>query len=249
MCTRSLARPGLGLISLLAALCLPLHAQRLGSISGTVFSAAKVEGNPSAKGPAIEGARISLVGTAFAVISNRRGEVSFNGLTPGKYIIQASAIGYSTLSSPIEVKALETLEVEFEAEAQSVRLPDIEVAETPNLPADFLRRSQSGRGRYFNRAEIERRNPPTVADLLRTVPGMRIACRGPVCSAGLMRAPRNCPPSFWIDGIPADPVVAWLQPPRDLDGVEVYSGPSETPPELDSAARSHALMSALQCQR
>ena len=110
--------------------------------------------------------------------TNSRGEFSFSGLTPGKYIIQASAIGFTPLSSPIEVKPLETLEVEFEVDAESVRLPDIDVSEKPNLPADFLRRSQEGGGRYFMRAEIEKRDPRTVGDLLRAVAGMRVDCRG-----------------------------------------------------------------------
>ena len=213
MRTRSLARPGLALLVALLALCSPLDAQRLGSIIGTVRS--------GEKGPVLEGARVLLIGTELVVITNSKGEFAFHGITPGKYVIQASAIGFGTLTSPIDVKPLETVEVRFEADAESFRLPDLEVAERPNLPADFVRRSQEGRGRYFSRAEIEKRNPQTVADLLRTVPGMRVDCRGIVCRAVLSRAPRGCQPTYWMDGIPADPALVWLQPPRDLDGVEV----------------------------
>ena len=234
MRSRSLARPGLGLLMALLALCPPLHAQRLGAISGVVLTATNRSG--------IEAARVVLVGTPFVVTTNQRGEFSFNGLTPGKYIIQASAIGFTTLSSPIEVRALETLEVEFESEAQSVRLPDIEVAEKPNLPADFVRRSQEGGGRYFHRADIEKRDPRTVGDLLRGVAGMQIDCRGPICRAVFARSPRNCEPAYYMDGIPVDATVVWLQPPRDLDGVEVYSGPAETPPELNRSASCGAIV-------
>lgn len=231
---RSLARPGLGLLAALLALCPPLQAQRLGSITGSVLTAANRSG--------ILGARVTLVGTPFVVNTNPRGEFSFNGLTPGRYVIQASAIGFGTLSSPIEVKALQTLEVEFEADPESVRLPDLEVAETPNLPADFLRRSREGGGRYFHRAEIERRDPRTVGDLLRGVAGMRVDCRGPVCRAVFARSSRNCQPAYYMDGIPVDASVVWLQPPRDLDGVEVYSGPAEMPPELNRSASCGAVV-------
>ena len=231
---RSLARPGLGLLTALLALCPPLQAQRLGAISGAVVAA------PTRSG--IAGARVTLVGTPFLVTTNARGEFSFNGLTPGKYIIQASAIGFATLSSSIEVKPLETLEVEFEAEAESFRLPDLEVAEKPNLPPDFLRRSQSGGGRYFHRAEIEKRDPRTVGDLLRGVAGMRVDCRGSMCAAAFLRSPKNCPPAFYMDGIPVDGSVVWLQPPRDLDGVEVYSGPAEVPPELNRSSSCGAIV-------
>ena len=231
---RSLARPGLALLVALPALCSPIDAQRLGSIIGTVRS--------GEQGPGLEGARVLLIGTELVVITNSKGEFAFHGITPGKYVIQASAIGFGTLSSPIDVKPLETVEVRFEADAESFRLPDLEVAERPNLPADFVRRSQEGRGRYFSRAEIEKRSPQTVADLLRTVPGMRVDCRGIVCRAVLSRAPRNCQPTYWMDGIPADPALVWLQPPRDLDGVEVYSGPSSTPPELERGSNCGAIV-------
>lgn len=234
MAVRSTGRSGRWLLLVLLALPPALHGQRLGAITGNVLAASNRSG--------IAGARVSLLGTAFVTITNSRGEFSFNGLTPGKYIIQASAIGYSPLSSPIEVKPLETLEVEFEADAESVRLPELQVTETPNLPADFLRRSQEGGGRYFMRAEIEKRDPRTVGDLLRGVAGMRVDCRGPVCRAAFARSPRNCVPAYYMDGIPVDETVVWLQPPRDLDGVEVYSGPAEMPPELNRFSSCGAIV-------
>lgn len=218
----------------LALLPPALSAQRLGSITGTVRT--------SANGPAIEGSRVALVGTTLITTTNARGEFAFHGLTPGKYVIQASAIGYATLSSPIEVKPLETLEIEFEVDPEAARLPDINVEEAPNLPADFVRRKSEGGGRYFTRADIERRNPNSVAELLRTVPGVRIECRGVECRAVFSRAPRNCPPAYFMDGAPVHSSFIWLQTPRDLDGVEVYSGPSETPPELNRFSSCGAIV-------
>ncbi|HEU5219618.1 MAG TPA: carboxypeptidase regulatory-like domain-containing protein, partial [Gemmatimonadales bacterium] len=78
MRTRSLARPGLGLLTALLALCPPLDAQRLGSINGTVLTSTNRSG--------IEGARVVLIGTPFVMSTNARGEFTFNGLVPGKYI-------------------------------------------------------------------------------------------------------------------------------------------------------------------
>ena len=45
-----------------------------------------------------------------------------------------------------------------------------------------------------------------------------------------------------MDGIPVDETVVWLQPPRDLDGVEVYSGPAEMPPELNRFSSCGAIV-------
>ena len=211
---------------LLALLALPqgVGAQRVGAISGTVRAANR--------GPLLEGARVVLLGTTLSVSTSRTGEFGFQGLVPGKYVIQASAIGYTTLSSPIEVKALETLQIEFETEPQSVNLPELEVSSHPNLPPEFLRRSQEGGGRYMNRAAIEQRNARDVAELLRGFPGVRLNCRRYPCTAELIRSSRSCPPAYFLDGIPVDAAGIMLQPPRDLDGIEVYSGLAETPPEL-----------------
>jgi len=209
-------------------------AQRLGSITGTVRT--------SAKGPAIEGSRVALLGTTLITTTNARGEFALHGLTPGKYVIQASAIGYATLSASIEVKSLETLEIDFEVDPEAARLPDIAVEEPPNLPADFVRRRAEGGGRYFTRADIEKRNANSVAELLRTVPGMRIECRGVECRAMFSRSPRNCPPAYFMDGAPVHSSFVWLQSPRELDGVEVYSGPSETPPELNRYSSCGAIV-------
>ena len=234
MLAPSYVRAGLGLLLASVALGSPLLAQRLGSIVGTV--------RVSEKGPPLEGARVTLIGTTLFVVTDAKGEFAFYGVTPGQYVIQASAIGHATLTSPIDVKPLETLKVEFETEPETFRLPELAVEERPNLPPDFVRRRQEGRGRYYSRADIERRDPRTVGDLLRTVPGMRVDCRGMVCRAVVARSPRGCQPSYWMDGIPTDAAVVWLQPPRDLDGVEVYSGPSETPPELERNSSCGAIV-------
>ena len=185
----------------------------------------------------LEGARINLVGTPFSTTSDARGQFRFVDLDPGQYVIQASAIGFATMSSPLLLKESETLEVEFEANPEAVNLPELTVEERANHgPADWLRRKSEGRGRYITRQYIEDRRASTVPDALRMVPGLRIECRGSqICVARMARAPRGCSPAYFMDGIPTDPAVLWLTPVGEIEGIEVYSGPAETPPELESA--------------
>ena len=188
-------------------------------------------------GVPLEGARISLVGTPHSATSDARGQFRFIDLDPGQYVIRASAIGYATMTSPLLLKESETLEVEFEANPEAVNLPELTVEERANHgPADWLRRKSEGRGRYITRKYIEDRRASTVPDALRMVPGLRIECRGSqICVARMARAPRGCSPAFFMDGIPTDPAVLWLTPVGEIEGIEVYSGPAETPPELESA--------------
>ncbi len=218
-------REGLVLLALAASAGWSgLAAQRMGSISGKVHA--------SGGGPAIEGARVMLLDTPFTVTTNRKGEFEFVSLVPGKYIIQASAVGYATLKAEVEVKPLETLDIQFETDPEGARLPELATTERPNLPAEFVRRSQSGGGRYLSRTDIERRAGITLGNLLRGFPGLRVDCRRYPCVIAQMRAPRNCPMAYWVDGAPADPGAVMVHPATELDGIEVYSGLSETPPEL-----------------
>lgn len=183
----------------------------------------------------IEGARIALIGTTHAVTTDVRGAFSFGDLEAGRYVIQAVAIGFTTLSSPLMLKERETLDVQFEAIAQAVNLPELRVSEEANHgPADWLRRKSEGQGRYITRAQIEERRAASIGDALRMVPGVRIECRGAmICAARMARSPRGCGPGYFMDGIPADAAVLWMTPVQEIEGIEVYSGPSQTPPELE----------------
>jgi hypothetical protein len=214
-------------LALTGTLARSLDAQQHGSITGTIRT-----GNPASLS-SIEGARVSLVGTALFANTNRNGEFSFHGLTPGMYTVQASAIGFQAMTATVEVTALEMVRVAFEPEPVAFELPEVEVNQPVRGTPDFLRRRASGRGRYFTRTEIERRDPKAISDLIRMIPGLRLECRGIVCRVYSARGGRNCRLTYYMDGIPVDPSAIWTTPPRDLEGMEIYSGPSETPPELE----------------
>jgi hypothetical protein len=184
-------------------------------------------------GGAIEGARVELVGTPYLILTSRKGEFAFRELAPGRYTIRASAIGFATLSADLEVKIRETVQVEFQAQPEAARLADVVVKEAPRLPPEFVRRSQEGGGRYLSRTEIERRpGAATVGDLLRQFPGVRVNCRTYPCTVSFSRSTRNCPPAFFLDGTQTESAAVMMQPAREVDGIEVYSGLAEMPVEL-----------------
>lgn len=213
-----------------------VDAQEHGSISGTIRTGKRTNLT------SVEGARVSLVGTTLVANSNRSGEFSFHGLTPGAYTVHASAIGYQPMTAAVEVKAREVAQVVFETDPIAVELPEVEVTQPVRGTPDFLRRLASGRGRYFTRAEIERRDATSVGDLIRMVPGLRVECRGMVCRVYSVRGGRNCAPAYFMDGIPVHASVVWTTPPRDLEGMEIYAGPAETPPELERGATCGAIV-------
>jgi len=127
---------------------------------------------------------------------------------------------------------------------------------------DFARRSRSGMGDYITREDIEKRNPPIVTELLRTVPGLMVT---PSDAGNYVTVHRRadpltgssrCRPAIILDGIRLSTVTRQkmtfgtldagegdifqgrdigiddLVDPNDVVGIEVYKGPSTVPVEL-----------------
>lgn len=97
---------------------------------------------------------------------------------------------------------------------------------------DFYRRMTRGVGTYLTRDDIEGRMSGTPSDLLRTIPGLRLVrtrsgtgVRFPTTS--LSR--RDCAPMIWIDGQRAPGLEIDEVTLTDIEGIEIYNGPSTTP--------------------
>lgn len=99
----------------------------------------------------------------------------------------------------------------------------------------FFDRQRNSGGFFFNRSDIERSHSLTTADLLARVPGVQIAR-----SFGSSRASMNrnatrssCPVQYFVDGIPVYAFGLEEMRLEDLEGVEVYRGASQIPPEFN----------------
>lgn len=222
------------------------QAPKRSEIRGTVVSAA--DRKP------IKGARVSLEGHELTIDSDGKGRFRFPKVAAGTYVIRAEVEGYPAASSTLMLADNDRIDVEFQVGASdAVTLPDLTVTESaPRISpvADFNRRAMSGNGRFLTRDYIEKRAAANMMDLLRDVPGVRIRCgrttttstrsgaTGSIgertCALAFSRH-GGCGPAYFVDGIPTEPPVLYLLMPRDVEGVELYSGSSETPPELSGA--------------
>lgn len=188
----------------------------------------------------VKGATVSLEGQDLTVNTDDKGRFKFPKVVAGTYVIRAEVEGFPPATSTLLLAKNDRIEVEFQVgNNDAVTLPELSVTE-PNTRispvAEFNRRATTGSGRYLDRAYIEKRAAATVMDLLRGVPGVRIRCgrTDRVCTLHFARH-AGCSPAYFLDGIPTDRAVLYLTPPNDLEGVELYSGPAETPPELEGA--------------
>lgn len=97
---------------------------------------------------------------------------------------------------------------------------------------DFYRRRELGVGTYFTRADFASHNTLRTSDVLRNVPGLRfISIPGGngirFTATSIVR--RDCTPMIWLDGQRAPGLEIDDVPASDIEGLELYKGPSTTP--------------------
>lgn len=100
---------------------------------------------------------------------------------------------------------------------------------------EFWHRRERGLGRFITRAEIERRHPVYISDMLRMVPGLSVSRNRGTTEIRSTRSAGRCAPGIWVDGqrltdVDLDAFVH----PQDVEAIEVYRGVGETPVEFSS---------------
>lgn len=100
---------------------------------------------------------------------------------------------------------------------------------------DFERRTKTGRGQYVTRKQIEERQYNTLQDVMRQLRGVHVDCGGGAgCFITMARAPMGCSPDYIIDER-VDNAFGALTPIRDIEAIEVYTGPADVPGEFAGA--------------
>ncbi len=216
----------------MSALPAPLHGQsKKASISGRVTA--------SGGSVPVPGARISVVNLHRSAVTDSVGRFTFNALQPGHYLVEAMIIGFAPLSAIVLVTENEQKDIEFRTDSAGALLPTIYVQgeEQPlaiHTVTVFERRMAAGHGRFITREAILDRNPMKIMDMIRFLPGVRTNCYGTSCQVRLNHDPTGCPPAVFIDDQRTSISVLETTPPADIEGVEIYRGPAETPPELNN---------------
>ncbi len=201
------------------------------SITGRVVS--------SENGQPIAGVKIAVLGLRKTVGTDSLGRFAFNDLRAGSYRVEATLIGFAPLSAIVTVGQGERKDIEFRTDSEGQLLPTIFVEGEPEPQAmtvltTFERRMAVGHGRFITREDILRRNPASLMDMIRFLPGVRSDCRTFVCRILLTRDRNDCPPAIFVDDQETSIQVLDITPPGDVQGIEVYAGPAQTPPELNT---------------
>lgn len=113
-------------------------------------------------------------------------------------------------------------------------LPKVTVAAKASLGprfANFERRRATGAGQYLTSDDIEKGQFSSLQDVARSLRGVTVECGGGLgCQIRMSRAPMRCTPEYVIDDN-VDNTFGPTMPVRDIQAMEVYSGPADVPGE------------------
>lgn len=200
----------------------------------------------------IVGARLASPAITGIVFSDSAGRFEFPSVPPGIVRFHVVAAGFPRASFVLPFASGEAMERTLELDSSTVvpagdsvaarPIPQMTVEATPLPPVwmrDFERRRTTGRGQYVTRDEIERRGYNRLTDIVQVMRGVTIDCGGggSGCRIRMVRAPMQCYPDYWIDGQLNNDWGPNVNV-RDIEGLEIYTGPSETPGEY-AGERGH----------
>jgi len=148
-------------------------------------------------------------------------------------------IGYRPVRLQLMVASDDTVRVDIRLRASVVELPPLEVTASSVAPGmeEFARRRLAGWGTFFDAKYLRQADHRRLSDLLTGIRGVRPITNG--FRTVLVSSRSNCPMAIWLDGMQIFAPGSRRSAPdindfstHQLEGIEVYSGPAETPAEL-----------------
>jgi len=208
-------------IALLVALSSSAGAQARGDVVGQVRDSA---------GLPIASAHVAATGRY--TLSDSAGRFLLRALPAGRIAVTVRRLGFEPGETTLVVVEGREQPLIVVLVALPLDLPAVTARAYATRLVDFNRHRETGGGRYFDRAQIEKSHAQLTSDLLRRVPGVEMLTDQsgrPVLR--MRRSARGCPPDYWVDGIRAQGLGVDDLPIGDIEALEVYSGPAGLPPE------------------
>ncbi|CAN5892504.1 hypothetical protein BH11GEM1_BH11GEM1_30510 [soil metagenome] len=223
------------LIAILLACAHPSAYAQRGSaqIEGTVVE--------RISGAAVASAVIVHLGAGTTVSSDSLGRFVLTEMAPGIVRLLIRARGFPATIVNLALARGEQYTRMFELDSSTTAREATQqlqaaatVATLAPLPryADFERRRHTGRGQYLLGEDLEKAGYSTLQDAMRGLRGVNVECGGGNgCAIRMARAPLRCIPEYIVDER-VDNIFGASTPIRDIEGIEVYTGPSDVPGEF-----------------
>jgi hypothetical protein len=198
-------------------------------------------------------ADVTVIGTSARVITGENGRFRLMQVPPGQYLLVVRRIGFAPASGIIEVPANDTLRLTYALMRSSNLLDTLRIRErrVGIRMLGFEKRRLLGQGQFITQEEIERRGSREVSDYLRNTRSVEVSRITDQQFAGTVALSRReagsvtgegagaCAMQIILDGIvlPRFFNLDLLPPPKQIAGIEIYSGPATTPPEFSGPDR------------
>ncbi|MCY7378657.1 MAG: TonB-dependent receptor, partial [Gemmatimonadaceae bacterium] len=192
----------------------------------------------SSAGQPLAAAQVRIIDAAGTALTDATGQFSLSNQPAGTQMLEVRRIGFLLSSTPVELRTGRTKE-ESVTLTSIVSLDSIRVTARRARYREFERnRRQGGPGRFMSEEEIENRNPQEISDLVRMLPGFRLSGTGVNAQVVSTRGrisfrSAECVTNIVIDGMQRQEIN--LLRPSDLGAMEYYRGPSDAPPQYESA--------------
>ena len=203
----------------------------------------------------VAAAAVSVLGGTEVSETNRRGRFILSGVPVGVHEFSVRHLGYAPLSHAVTVSRGITTEVEIGLVPEPVEMEPIVATATRPRRLEikgFYERKYWGElvsgGTFLTAADIARRSPVNISQMVADEPGIRLRCgmRRDSCRIINARgasgfAPGGCEMSIYLDGARLrtaggrrGTVDAFVRP-VEIAGVEIYKGAASLPGEFSGS--------------
>lgn len=191
----------------------------------------------------VVGAAVRLKGreTMLERVTDDAGRFLFEEAPAGRQLFEVEHISYGVQSDSLMVPEGRSLDLRVQVARNPVQLaPLTVVVRSPVLVnAGFYSRREDGFGEFLTRNELARHETSPLSLVVGALPGVR-KIAGPFGTSQLRMArstlPTGCRIQYYLDGVPTllGPVGIDEIPTYDVEGIEVYRGASEVPPQFNT---------------
>jgi hypothetical protein len=180
----------------------------------------------------VVGAEVRFGRIAEVRITDADGAFQFGRVPPGSYEVEIRHLAFTTLRDTLDVDVAAGVNATIRVAPGVIPIDPISVVIRSLVleRAGFYERRERSSGHFVTRQDVEDQRPLRPSEILRRVPGVRLLS-GRNGITAVARA--NCPFRFVIDGTRTGPDYSIdLIPSLDIEGLEIYLGPSQVPGEF-----------------
>jgi hypothetical protein len=199
----------------------------------------------------LQGAFISVLGTNLRIGTGPNGRFRITKVPVGQYLLIVKRIGYRPTSAVIDVPATDTLRLAYTLEQVGVDVlnPVVVTEKSPSKKmAEFEQRRRLGVGQFMNADEIDAHNSARATEVLRNFTTVNVSQDNSSAITKYYALSKReganpqlgaCPMQLYVDQVPLpSPFNLDLLPaPREIAGIEVYSGAATIPPQFNGYDR------------